>query len=127
MTLRATCPKGHSLTLEERLAGKKIRCPRCQVVFQVPDLDEDEYAEEDEDDEDRPRVRKRRPAPVEDDEEDDDEEEEMDPETRRKLERQIKKKQLKLVDVGLLLHYIKLYVYVIGMLFGIGVVIMTLI
>jgi len=149
MTLRATCPKGHSLTLEERLAGKKIRCPRCQVVFQVPDLDEDEYAdedederisakplrrarrrdddEEDEDEEDRPRARKRRPAPVEDDEEDDDDEEEMDPETRRKLDRQIKKKQLKLVDVGLLLHYIKLYVYVIGMLFGIGVVIMTLI
>lgn len=152
MTLRATCPKGHPLTLEEKLAGKKIRCPRCQTVFQVPDLEEDEYDddeeeervsakplrrarrrddddddEDDEDEDDRPRGRSRRPAPDEYEDEEDEEEEEMDWATRRKLDKRIKKKQLKLVDVGLLLHYIKLWMYAIGMGFGIAVFIMFVI
>jgi hypothetical protein len=158
MTIRASCPKGHTLTVEEKLAGKKIRCPRCQTVFQVPDLEEDEYDEEDEeeervsakplrrarrrddeddddddddeyeDEDDRPRSRGRRPAPVEyEDEEEDEEEEEMDWATRRKLDKRLKKKQLKLVDVGLLLHYIKLWMYAIGMAIGIAVFIMFVI
>jgi hypothetical protein len=134
MTVRATCPQGHSLTVEDKLAGKKIRCPRCQAVFLVPDLDDDYdddeddrprrgRAREDDDDDDRPRRKARRPV---DDDEDDDEEP-VDEETRRKLERQLKKKQLKLVDVGLLLHFIKLWMYVAGMLFGIAALIMFVI
>ena len=151
MTIQASCPKGHTLTLEEKLAGKKIRCPRCQTVFEVPDPDdewddddEDEAISEkplrkaarrrddddddddyDDDDDDRPRKKARRPAPVVED--DDDDEEPMDDETRKKLERKLKKKQLKLVDVGLLLHYIKLCIYVIGILLGMVVVVLTMV
>lgn len=160
MTISATCPKGHSLTLEEKLAGKKIRCPRCQTVFEVPRGDDEWEDEEDEavsekpmrrsrrrdddddDEDDRPRAAARRRddddedddrppkkarAPVrdyDDDDDDDDDEEEMDDKTRRKLERQLKKKQLKLVDVGLLLHYIKLMIYIIGIILGITMAIL---
>src|SRR5262245_15652730 len=158
MTISATCPKGHTLTLEEKLAGKKIRCPRCQTVFEVPRDNGDEWEddeeeavsekpirrsrrreEDDEDDEDdRPRARARRrdddddddddrprkKAPVRYYDDDDDDEEEMDDKTRRKLERELKKKQLKLVDVGLLLHYIKLMIYVIGIILGITMAIL---
>ncbi len=157
MTISATCPKGHTLTLEEKLAGKKIRCPRCQTVFEVPQIDDagdDDEAvsektlrkprrrdEDDDDDDDRPRGKARRPgdddedddddrprkkarAPVRDD--DDDEEEEMDDETRRKLEKQEKKKKFKLVDIGLLLHVIKLYVTFVGILCGATVVVVQL-
>src|SRR5688500_935688 len=117
MTIQATCPKGHALALEEKMAGKRIRSQRCRPVIQVTDLDDDEdavceqplrrgaRASKDDDEEDRPRAKARRP--VED--EDDDDEEEMDPETKRKLERRAKKKQLRLVDIGLLLHLIKLW------------------
>ena len=158
MTISATCPKGHTLTLEEKLAGKKIRCPRCQTVFEVPRDNGDEWEDDeeeavsekpirrsrrreddDEDDEDdRPRARARRrdddddddddrprkKAPVRYYDDDDDDEEEMDDKTRRKLERQLKKKQLKLVDVGLLLHYIKLMIYIIGIILGITMAIL---
>src|SRR5687767_9297015 len=148
MTIQASCPKGHTLTLEEKLAGKKIRCPRCQTVFEVPDpadewdddedeaisekplrkaarrRDDDDDDDDDEDDDDRPRRKPRRSAPVV---EDDDDDEPMDDATRKKLERKIKKKQLKLVDVGLLLHYIKLCIYVVGILLGmiVGVLMMV--
>lgn len=149
MTIQASCPKGHTLTLEETLAGKKIRCPRCQTVFAVPDLDDDWDDDEDEavsekplrkparrrdeddddddeyeDEDDRPRKKARRPAPVV---EDDDDDEPMDDETRKKLEKKIKKKQLKLVDIGLLLHYIKLCIYVVGILLGMVVVVLIMI
>ncbi|MCI0682424.1 MAG: hypothetical protein L0Y71_09985 [Gemmataceae bacterium] len=174
MTITATCPKGHTLTLEEKLAGRKIRCPRCQTVFEVPDAD-DEYEDDDEDeaisekplrktgrrraeddddddeedddrprrktrraaveddgddDDERPRGKARRPARVADDDDDDyddDDEEPLDYETRKKLERKVRKKQLKLVDVGLLLHYIKLCIYVIGILLGMTVVVLMMI
>ena len=136
MTINATCPKGHTLTLEEKLAGKKIRCPRCQVVFEVPYPDDDvEEAEaisekpirkaarrrdddddDDEDDDDRPRRKARPAAARSDDDDDDDEDGPEDYEARRKAEKKLKKKQLKLVDVGLLLHYIKLCMYIVGIL-----------
>jgi hypothetical protein len=157
MTIQASCPKGHSLTLEEKLAGKKIRCPRCQTVFEVPDPDDDwdnddedeaisekplrkasrrrdddddeeddDYDDDDYDEEEDDRRRKpaRRSAPVV---EDDDDEEPMDDATRKKLEKKLKKKQLKLVDVGLLLHYIKLCIYVVGILMGMVVVVLMMI
>jgi hypothetical protein len=137
MTISATCPKGHTLTLEEKLAGKKIRCPRCQVVFEVPYPDDDDDVEEaeavsekpirkaarrrddDDDDEDeRPRRKARAAAPADDDDEDDDAD---DYEARRKEEKKLKKKQLKLVDVGLLLHYIKLCMYIVGIVLAMTV------
>ncbi len=48
----------------------------------------------------------------------------MDDATRRKMEKRLKKKQLKLVDVGLLLHLIRLWMYIIGILLGITVAIL---
>jgi len=163
MTIVATCPKGHELTLEERLAGKKVRCPRCKSVFLVPEMAEEAISEkplrrrprdDDDDEDDRPRKRKavatydddddddeddrppkRRKAAAAaryDDDEDDEEQEDddsdfIDDQERRRLERRQKKKQLKLVDVGLLLHYIKLWMYVVGMILGMVALIMFLI
>lgn len=159
MTILATCPKGHELTLEERLAGKKVRCPRCKSVFQVPEMAEEAISEkplrrrprddeDDDDDDDRPRKRRaatydddddddrpprRRKAAVARRDDDDDEEQEddnsdfIDDQERRREERRLKKKQLKLVDVGLLLHYIKLWMYVIGMILGMVALVMALI
>jgi hypothetical protein len=166
MTIVATCPKGHELTLEERLAGKKVRCPRCKSVFQVPEMAEEAISEkplrrrtrDDDDDDDDDRPRKRRAATYDDDDDeddddrpprrrkaavarrarddDDDEEEEpkeddgsdfIDDQERRREERRLKKKQLKLVDVGLLLHYIKLWMYVVGMILGMVSLVMFLI
>lgn len=157
MTISATCPKGHTLTLEEKLAGKKIRCPRCQVVFQVPDAEAEEIEEaeavsetpirrprrrdDDDDEDDRPRRKVRAPVRDDDDDDDDDEDDrprgraraaardeededegdELDDDTRRKLEKKLKKKQLKLVDVGLLLHYIKLCMYIVGIILAMTV------
>src|SRR5262245_8615590 len=74
MTIQATCPKGHTLTLDERLAGKKIRCPRCQSVFDVPELDDVAQAVSE-----KP-LRRARPR----DDDDDDEEEERRPRTAAK-------------------------------------------
>ncbi|MCS7047221.1 MAG: hypothetical protein NZO58_12760, partial [Gemmataceae bacterium] len=151
MTISATCPKGHTLTLEERLAGKKIRCPRCQVVFQVPELDDDEDddeapakgkaaarkndapgrrkvrqpVDEDDDDEDEDDERpSRRPVrrPADEEDEDDEDEEQLDPEEERKLARRAKKKALKLVNIGMLMHNIKLYLNSVGLLFFVGLI-----
>jgi hypothetical protein len=36
MPVRATCPNGHTLNLDDKFAGKKVRCPRCSAVIAVP-------------------------------------------------------------------------------------------
>jgi hypothetical protein len=74
MTIVATCPKGHELTLEERLAGKKVRCPRCKSVFQVPELNGDAEDDEEEAIAEKPLRRRR----ARDDDDDDDEDEDDD-------------------------------------------------
>jgi dienelactone hydrolase/DNA-directed RNA polymerase subunit RPC12/RpoP len=36
MTIQVACECGRQLTLEDKLAGKRIRCPECQRILQVP-------------------------------------------------------------------------------------------
>lgn len=36
MSNRINCPNGHVLAVTQAHEGKKIKCPKCQVVFQVP-------------------------------------------------------------------------------------------
>lgn len=39
MKLLAKCPKcTHNITLNSDMADKRIHCPRCHSLFQVPDL-----------------------------------------------------------------------------------------
>ena len=112
MPLRVTCPKGHSLSLNERLAGKRVKCPRCQTSFVV---EEDE--EEDDEEEEAPRksraVAKRRSRDEDDDEGDDDDDDDIvshkSPEERRKDRIKDKRRRLRHVNVGILLHLIKLW------------------
>src|SRR4051794_22542970 len=36
-TMRVTCPCGKVLTLDDKLAGKRVRCPACREVLTVSD------------------------------------------------------------------------------------------
>ena len=135
MPLRVTCPKGHSLSLNERLAGKRIKCPRCQTSFVVEeDEDEDKDEEEeaprksspsakrrprDEEDEEEERPRRKK-ARDDDDEEDDDDDivAHKSPEERRKDRIKDKRQRLRQVNVGILLHLIKLWTTLLMAFFG---------
>jgi hypothetical protein len=140
MPLRVRCPKGHTLTLNESLAGKRVKCPTCQTPFTVPGAKASPKPapaaaktrpapkrrprDDDEDDEDdRPRRRRRDEDDEDDDEDerprrrrvadedDDDDEPALTPEERRKERVRDKKQRLRYVSIGLLLHSIKLWIY----------------
>ena len=36
MPISIVCPQGHQLTAKEKLAGKKVKCPKCGSVVQIP-------------------------------------------------------------------------------------------
>lgn len=36
MPIPVICPNGHRLTVKEEHAGRKVRCPKCQMTFEVP-------------------------------------------------------------------------------------------
>jgi hypothetical protein len=36
MTIKVTCSCGTVLSADEKLAGKRVRCPRCSAIFEVP-------------------------------------------------------------------------------------------
>ncbi len=36
MTIEVNCPNSHRLRLSEQYAGKRVRCPKCQAVTEVP-------------------------------------------------------------------------------------------
>src|SRR6516164_5747708 len=36
MAIRMLCPNGHELVTEDQWAGRKVRCPHCQLVLIVP-------------------------------------------------------------------------------------------
>jgi hypothetical protein len=36
MAIRMLCPNGHELITEDQYAGRKVRCPHCQVMLVVP-------------------------------------------------------------------------------------------
>lgn len=130
MAVRVTCPNGHTLNLDEALAGKRVKCPRCQAIVTVPGgaketavtskppkvkaaarrkADDDDDDEEEEEDE-RPRRKAASPAkgrPRDDDEEP------LDAQERLKERLRDRRRRLRLVNTGLLLHLIKLWIYVI--------------
>ena len=56
MPIRFRCPTGHRLSVPESRAGKKVRCPRCKDVVQVPRASDAAAGET------RRAVRKREPA-----------------------------------------------------------------
>jgi hypothetical protein len=39
MAISMSCACGRALRLKDELAGRKIRCPQCSIVLQVPDGD----------------------------------------------------------------------------------------
>jgi len=45
MTFKVTCPNGHKLLVDEKHAGKTVRCPKCSQSIQIPDLDFAEFDE----------------------------------------------------------------------------------
>jgi hypothetical protein len=132
MAVRVTCPNGHTLNLDEALAGKRVKCPRCQALVTVPggaketavtakqpakvkaaarrkaeDDDDDEEEEEDE------RPRRKAAASSAKGLARDDDEEPLDPEERRKERLRDRRRRLRLVNTGLLLHLVKLWIYVV--------------
>jgi len=42
MPISVTCPNGHKLTAKDKLAGKTVRCPKCEVEVTIPLADEPE-------------------------------------------------------------------------------------
>ena len=46
MTLRVVCRNGHSLTVNDSLAGKLGLCPVCKVQVQVPQIKDNRMSED---------------------------------------------------------------------------------
>lgn len=46
MAIHFVCPNGHELSAPEERAGKPGKCPKCQMEFLVPELEEEEVREE---------------------------------------------------------------------------------
>lgn len=67
MAIETFCPSCEKLLRPaDRFAGKRVRCPDCDAVVQIPELDE-EYADDDyeyEDDAPPADSRQRRPCPI---------------------------------------------------------------
>jgi len=41
MSISVACPYGHKLNAKEKLAGKRVKCPKCGSVVQIPELESD--------------------------------------------------------------------------------------
>lgn len=39
MPISVVCPQGHKLKAKEKLAGKRLKCPKCGSVVQIPELE----------------------------------------------------------------------------------------
>jgi phage FluMu protein Com len=110
MPIRVVCPCGQELLTGDEAAGLQIQCPRCQSILQVP----------------APRGAAKAPAapgyernapPEDEDDFDEDEEEYESRQQQKKQQRQkLKKDQLKLVNFGIGLHYVKLMCVLISLL-----------
>jgi tRNA G26 N,N-dimethylase Trm1 len=37
--LRCSCPQGHRIKVVSRLAGRRVRCPKCRSAVQIPEID----------------------------------------------------------------------------------------
>jgi hypothetical protein len=119
--VRVRCSNGHSLSVKDDLAGQRVRCPKCKVLFRA----KPEGDEEDEEKKDAPpppsRKRKKKDRDGEGKrkvEKDDDEFGGEDtPEERRKERQADKRKRVAQVSTGLLIHTVKLWVFALTVLF----------
>jgi hypothetical protein len=130
------CPNGHELVTEDQYAGRKVRCPHCQVIVIVPtpasaaiqavpvqpaavpphaivqsteEIEELEELQELEPlDEDRPRRRRRYR------DEDDDHEEER-PRKKKKKKGTMTRQQLGMTNLGLGFYYFKIITILVGL------------
>jgi hypothetical protein len=95
MSHRLPCPNGHVLVIPPKLEGKRIKCPKCQTLMEVPIMTAAEEEEEiitEAAEEESPRPPRRRRVEEEDDEpprrrrrhvDVDDEDDDEDPPRRR--------------------------------------------
>src|SRR4051812_46734433 len=97
MALQTVCPKGHKLSLDEKFAGKKVKCPRCQTPFVVA-------AEAESKKSGKPQDPKKKSK-------DETDRELLAGEERRQERLEIRREQLLKVDNGLLIALIQLGVY----------------
>jgi hypothetical protein len=137
MAIRMLCPNGHELVTEDQHAGRKIRCPHCQLILIVPspqiaitsqpapprsqpqeDPEEIDLGQYEEDvpaleaiEEGPPRPRQRPAREYGDDYE----EEEDRPRRKKKKKGSMSRHQLSMTSLGLGFHYAKLLTYLIAM------------
>lgn len=45
MPIKVVCPQGHKLSAPEKIAGKRVQCPKCKSVVQIPELESPETDE----------------------------------------------------------------------------------
>lgn len=119
MTLRVRCSNGHALSVKDDLAGQRVRCPKCKVLFRA----QADGVEEKPDSPVAPPSKKRkksadrsngmrRPS-VRDEDDDEGGSDEATPEERRKERQRQKKKSLVHVKTGLIIHTVKLWAFVV--------------
>lgn len=128
------CYNGHKLSVNDDLKGKRVRCPKCKVLFRADAIDDDDeqpvtpskgsarrVKTKKKPDDEIPPVKRVRPALNDDDDDDDDYDgggsSSASPEERRKARQRDKKQRLSKVTIGLLMHIIKLWVLVVLVLF----------
>jgi hypothetical protein len=107
MPIEIACPNGHQLRVAEKFAGKRVRCPRCQVILEVPAVIEESELVESNGQEDVEREK----------------EAERKAEKRR---RRARNERLQKVRLGITLHLIKMLLQLASIvaviaLIGIGV------
>jgi hypothetical protein len=128
LAVRVRCPNSQTLSVKDELAGKRVRCPKCKTLFRADEIGDEEPAKRSSKppapaasaaadpnqakDDDRP---KRRTTYADDD--DDDGASSVSPEERRKNRQRDKKKRLRQVNIGLLIHIVGLWTMVVLIFF----------
>ncbi len=105
MPIRVSCDCGRATTVKDELAGRKVRCPGCQAVLDVPDaeglLDVEPEPEE------RPTDRRNRPRSGQRESEDErprrrrDEEDEPEARDRRPARRKVRRRAVRAEQGGM--------------------------
>jgi len=123
LTLRVRCSNGHALSVKDDLAGQRVRCPKCKVLFRAQAAGEEEKPDSPIAPPSKKRKKStersngvRRPS-VRDEDDDADETDEMSPEERRKERQRQKKQSLVHVKTGLIIHTVKLWSFVLLVFF----------
>jgi hypothetical protein len=123
LTLRVRCSNGHALSVKDDLAGQRVRCPKCKVLFRAQAGGEEEKPDSPIAPPSKKRKKSadrsngvRRPS-VRDEDDDADGSDEATPEERRKERQRQKKQSLVHVKTGLIIHTVKLWAFVVLVFF----------